>query len=141
MGKEQSNLLTAIDVGSAKVCAIVAEIMETGVRYRGHGVAESRGTRKGVIVDLDKTVASIQRAVEQAESVAGAAVESAVIGVAGPHVRGVNSRGGIAIGSRPRGITREDVRAPAEGARAPSLPPERGGVAPFPPGVIPPRPN
>jgi len=125
MGKEQSNLLTAIDVGSAKVCAIVAEITETGVRYRGHGVSESRGTRKGVIVDLEKTVASIQRAVEQAETVAGAAVESAVIGVAGPHVRGVNSRGGIAIGSRSREIAREDVRAAVERARSVSLPPDR----------------
>src|SRR5438045_9054463 len=90
MGKEQPNLLTAIDLGSAKVCAIVAEIMETGVRYRGHGVAESRGTRKGVIVDLDKTVASIQRAVEQAESVAGAAVQGGAIRIARPHVRGVD---------------------------------------------------
>ena len=125
MGKEQQNLLTAIDVGSAKVCAIVAEITETGVRYRGHGVTESRGTRKGVIVDLEKTVASIQRAVEQAETVAEAAVETAVIGVAGPHVRGVNSRGGISIGSRSREIAREDVRAAVERARAISLPPDR----------------
>jgi len=125
MGKEQPNLLTAIDVGSAKVCAIVAEITETGVRYRGHGISESRGTRKGVIVDLDKTVASIQRAVEQAETIAGEAVESAVIGVAGPHVRGVNSRGGIAIGSRSREIAREDVRAAVERARNVSLPPDR----------------
>jgi len=125
MGKEQSNLLTAIDVGSAKICAIVAEITETGVRYRGHGVTESRGTRKGVIVDLEKTVASIQRAEEQPETGAGAAVESAVIGVAGPHVRGVNSRGGIAIGSRSREIAREDVRAAVERARNVSLPPDR----------------
>src|SRR4051812_44759547 len=125
MGKEQPNLLTAIDLGSAKVCAVVAEITETGVRYRGHGVAESRGTRKGVIVDLDKAVSSIQRAVEQAETIAEVSVESAVVGVAGPHVRGVNSRGGIAIGSRSREISREDVRAAVERARAISLPPDR----------------
>ncbi|MBI2678345.1 MAG: cell division protein FtsA [Candidatus Koribacter versatilis] len=125
MGKEQPDLLTAIDVGSAKVCAVVAEITETGVRYRGHGVAESRGTRKGVIVDLDKAVSSVQRAVEQAETVAEVSVESAVVGVAGPHVRGVNSRGGIAIGSRSREISREDVRAAVERARAVSLPPDR----------------
>ena len=125
MGKEQQNLLTAIDVGSAKVCAIVAEITDGGVRYRGHGIADSRGTRKGVIVDLDKTVASIQRAVEQAENLAQAPVESAVIGVGGPHVRGVNSRGGIAIGSRAREISRDDVRAAVERARAVALPPDR----------------
>jgi cell division protein FtsA len=125
MGKEQPNLLTAIDVGSAKVCAIVAEITETGVRYRGHGIAESRGTRKGVIVDLDKAVASIQRAAELAENLAEAPVESAVVGVAGPHVRGVNSRGGIALGARSREITRDDVRSAVERARAVALPPDR----------------
>jgi cell division protein FtsA len=125
MGKEQQNLLTVIDVGSAKVCALVAEITETGVRYRGHGVAESRGTRKGVIVDLDKTVASVQRAVEGAERVAETSVESAVVGVAGPHIRGVNSRGGIGIGSRSREITRDDIRAAVERARAIALPPDR----------------
>ena len=125
MGKEQQNLLTVIDVGSAKVCALVAEITETGVRYRGHGVSESRGTRKGVIVDLDKTVASVQRAVEQAEHVAETSVESAVVGVAGPHIRGVNSRGGIGIGSRSREITRDDIRAAVERARAVALPPDR----------------
>jgi cell division protein FtsA len=125
MGKEQQNLLTAIDVGSAKVCAVVAEITESGVRYRGHGLAESRGTRKGVIVDLDKTVASIQRAAEQAENMAEVPVESAVVGVAGPHIRGVNSRGGVALGARSREITRDDVRSAVERARAISLPPDR----------------
>lgn len=125
MGKEQQNLLTAIDVGSAKVCAVVAEITDTGVRYRGHGLAESRGTRKGVIVDLDKTVAAIQRAAEQAENMAEAPVESAVVGVGGPHIRGVNSRGGVALGARAREITREDVRAAVERARAIALPPDR----------------
>lgn len=125
MGKEQPNLLAAIDLGSAKVCALVAELTDGGVRYRGHGLAESRGTRKGVIVDLDKTVAAIQRAVEQAENLAQAPVEHAVVGVAGPHVRGVNSRGGIAIGSRSREITRDDIRAAVERARSVSLPPDR----------------
>src|SRR5213082_3133158 len=114
MANQYQHLLTAIDVGSAKTCALAAEITDSGLRYRGHGVAESRGTRKGVIVDLDKAVSSIQRAVEQAETVAEASVESAVVGVAGPHVRGVNSRGGIAMGSRSREISREDVRAAVE---------------------------
>jgi cell division protein FtsA len=125
MGKEQQNLLTAIDVGSAKVCAVVAEITDTGLRYRGHGIAESRGTRKGVIVDLDKAVASIQRAVEQAENTSEAPVEHAVLGIAGPHIRGVNSRGGIAIGSRSREITRDDIRSAVERARNVALPPDR----------------
>ena len=56
MGNQQGNFLTAIDVGSAKTCALMAEFTDTGLRYRGHGVAESRGSRKGVIVELDKAV-------------------------------------------------------------------------------------
>jgi hypothetical protein len=57
MANPHEHLLTAIDVGSAKTCALVAEITDNGLRYRGHGVAESRGSRKGVIVELDKAVA------------------------------------------------------------------------------------
>src|SRR6202166_578991 len=100
MGNQQGSFLTAIDVGSAKTCALVAELTDTGLRYRGHGVAESRGSRKGVIVELDKAVAAIQKAVEAAEDVAGAAVEQAIVGIGGAHVRGVNSHGGIRLGTR-----------------------------------------
>ena len=72
MGNQYENLLTAIDVGSAKTCALAAEVTDNGLRYRGHGIAESRGSRKGVIVELDKAVAAIQKAVEAAEDAAGA---------------------------------------------------------------------
>ncbi len=110
MGKPQAHLLTAIDVGSAKTCALVAEITESGLRYLGHGVSESRGSRRGLIVDLEKSVGSIQRAVDEAEAIAGVNVERAVVGLAGTHIRGVNSRGGISLGGRAREITREDIR-------------------------------
>src|SRR3954451_19691938 len=98
MGKKQGSFLTAIDVGSAKTCALVAELTDSGLRYRGHGIADSRGSRKGVIVELDKAVSSIQRAVEAAEDVAGAPVEHAIIGIGGANVRGINSHGGISLG-------------------------------------------
>ena len=124
MNKDQQNLLTAIDVGSAKTCALVAEMTDAGPRYRGHGVCESRGSRKGVIVDLEKAVVSVQKAVDEAEQSAGVAVERAMVGVAGAHVRGVNSRGGISLG-RSREITREDVRAAIERARSITLPEDR----------------
>src|SRR6266851_147892 len=93
MGNQQGTFLTAIDVGSAKTCALMAEVTDIGLRYRGHGVAESRGSRKGVIVELDKAVAAIQKAVEAAEDIAGAPVENAIVGIGGAHVRGVNSHG------------------------------------------------
>src|SRR5207237_3473026 len=110
MPSQPPNFITAIDVGSAKTCVLVAEISENGLRYRGHGIAESRGLRKGVITELDKAVSSIQKAVEKAEDVAGVPVEHALVGVAGAHIRGMNSHGGITFGARARAISRDDIR-------------------------------
>jgi cell division protein FtsA len=125
MPNPQASLLTAIDVGSAKTCALVAEVTENGLRYRGHGIAESRGSRKGVIVDLDKAVGAIQKAVEAAEDTAGAPIENALVGVAGSHIRGVNTHGGITFGTRPREIARDEVRQAVDKARGISLPNDR----------------
>ena len=116
MANQQGHFLTAIDVGSAKTCALVVEAADNGLRYRGHGVAESRGSRKGVIVELDKAVAAIQKAVEAAEDVAGAPVEHAIVGMGGAHVRGVNS---------PREIGRDEIKQAVERARAVPLPADR----------------
>ena len=125
MANQQQNLLTAIDVGSAKTCVLVAEVTDSGLRYRGHGVSESRGSRKGVIVDLEKAVASIQKAVEQAEDVCGAPIEHALLGVAGAHVRGMNSHGGLSLGTRAREIARDEIRLAVDKARAIPLPADR----------------
>jgi cell division protein FtsA len=125
MPKPNENFFTAIDVGSAKTCVLVAEIGENGLRYRGHGLAESRGSRKGVIVDLDKAVASIQKAVERAEDSAGVPIEHALLGVAGSHVRGLNTHGGLIFGNRSREIGRDEIRQAVEKARAVPLPPDR----------------
>ena len=125
MANQQANFLTAIDVGSAKTCALMAEITDTGLRYRGHGVTESRGSRKGVIADLEKAASSIQKAVEQAEDAAGAAIEQALVGIAGSHMRGVNSHGGISFGTRAREITRDEIRLAVDKARGIPLPPDR----------------
>src|SRR5690348_6165386 len=125
MANQQGNFLTAIDVGSAKTCAVIAEVSDSGPRYRGHGVAESRGSRKGVIVELDKAVAAIQKAVEAAEDAAGAPVENAIVGVGGAHVRGVNSHGGISLGTRPHEIGRDEIKQAVDRARAIPLPADR----------------
>ncbi len=125
MGSQTENLLTVIDVGSAKTCVIVAEVNDYALRYRGHGISDSRGMRKGVIADLDKAVDSIKKAVEEAENVAQAPVEHAVVGVAGSHIRGVNSHGGISLGSRSREISRDDVRQAVEKARSIAMPDDR----------------
>jgi cell division protein FtsA len=125
MLKANPNLLTAVDLGSAKTCVVVAETTQEGLRYRGHGLTESRGIRKGVIVDLEKAVACVQKAAEEAERLAESPIERAVTGIAGPHIRGVNSQGGISLGSRAREITREDVRQAVEKARGIALPADR----------------
>src|SRR6516164_1046292 len=125
MASQTENLLTVIDVGSAKTCVIVAEVNEYALRYRGHGISDSRGMRKGVIADLDKAVDSIKQAAEDAEDVAQAPVERAVAGVAGSHIRGVNSHGGINLGNRSREISRDDVRQAVEKTRNISLPEDR----------------
>jgi cell division protein FtsA len=125
MANQYEHLLTAVDVGSAKTTTLVVEVSDGGLRYRGHGVAESRGSRKGVIVELEKAVAAIQQAVEQAEDTAGAPVEHATVGIAGGHVRGVNSQGGVSFGTRAREITRDEIRQAVDKARAVPLPADR----------------
>src|SRR6202789_2276761 len=91
----------------------------------GPGHLDSRGMRKGVIADLDKAVDSIKKAVEEAENMAQAPVEHAIVGVAGSHIRGVNSHGGITLGSRSREISRDDVRLAVEKARSINMPEDR----------------
>src|SRR5579864_1461655 len=125
MANQQGNFIAAIDVGSAKTCALMAEVTDNGLCYRGHAVVDSRGSRKGVIVELDKAVASIQKACEAAEDIAGAPVEHAIVGVGGSHVRGVNSHGGISLGTRPKEIGRDEIKQAVERARAIPLPADR----------------
>jgi cell division protein FtsA len=118
--------IVALDIGSTKTCALIGEMDDDGgVKFAALGAAESKGWRKGQIVNLDLAVSSIRRAVEEAESITSVPVESALIGVAGVHVRGVNSRGGMTIGSRPRDVQRDDVRRAIEAARGIQLPEDR----------------
>jgi cell division protein FtsA len=125
MANHAPNFITAIDVGSAKTSVLVAEVSDGGLRYRGHGITASRGLRKGVITELEKAVGSIQKAVEAAEDVAGIPIERAVIGIAGAHIRGLNSHGGISFGTRAREIGREEIRQAVDKARTVPLPADR----------------
>ncbi|MGH9686228.1 MAG: cell division protein FtsA [Candidatus Acidiferrales bacterium] len=118
--------IVALDIGSTKTCALIGEQADDGsVKFAALGAAESKGWRKGQIVNLDLAVSSIRRAVEEAEAIVGVPVESALVGVAGMHVRGVNSRGGITVGAKPRDVQREDVRRAIEAARGVTLPEDR----------------
>jgi cell division protein FtsA len=123
--KGQNNLIAVVDAGSAKTAALICEVTETGLCYRGHALVESRGSSRGIIVELEKAAHSIQRAVEAAEKVAESEVGHAVIAVGGAHIKGVTSRGGVALGSRPREVARDDIRLAVEKARSVNLPPDR----------------
>jgi len=122
---KKDKYLVGLDIGSTKTCAVLVELENEQLRFLALGAAESKGLRKGLIVNLDSTVSSIRRAVEEAEGVANVPVESAIIGVAGSHVRGVNSRGGVPLGPRARDIERDDVRRTIDAARHVSLPDDR----------------
>lgn len=122
---KKDRYIIGLDVGSTKTCALIAEVDDEVVKFLALGAAESKGLRKGLIVNLDSTVSSIRRAVEEAEGVANVPVESAVIGVAGGHVRGVNSRGGVTLGNRARDIERDDIRRAIDAARNITLPEDR----------------
>ncbi len=122
---KKDKYLVGLDIGSTKTCVLLAEMENDQVKFLALGAAESKGLRKGLIVNLDSTVSSIRRAVEEAEGVANVPVESAIIGVAGAHVRGVNSRGGVPLGPRPRDIERDDLRRTIDQARNVSLPDDR----------------
>jgi cell division protein FtsA len=125
MAKPQPQIV-GVDVGTTKVSVLIGEPNDGGtVDIVGVGSAASRGMRKGAVVNLDACVASIKQALEEAELMAGCSVERAFVGVAGPHVRGLNSRGVVAIPARDHEVTREDVQRVLAAARAVNIPPDR----------------
>ena len=125
MGTQNENIITVIDLGSAKTVVLVVETTDAGLRYRGHGIATSAGTRRGVIVDLESAGKSVSDAVARAEKSTGLALDSAVVGISGAHIRSVNSHGMISLGSRPRELTSADVQAAGDRAREIPLPEDR----------------
>src|SRR6187401_2328241 len=115
--------LVGLDIGTSKVCAIVGEQLDDGgLDIVGIGVAESRGVRRGVIVNLEAAVESIKKAIEEAALMAGVEVDAVHLSMAGPHIKGFNSRGVIAVAGKSREITRDDVRRAIDAAKAVSLP-------------------
>jgi cell division protein FtsA len=115
-----------LDIGTHKICAIVAEITEEGrLDVIGIGQSESKGLRKGVVINLEATVEAIKRVVEEAELMAGVEIGSAYVGIAGTHIRGFNSRGVIAVSGKSRVVEREDIRRSIDAAKAVSIPMDR----------------
>jgi cell division protein FtsA len=126
VAKKKDRYIVGLDIGTHKVCAIVAEITEEGrLDIIGIGQTESKGLRKGVVINLEATIESIKKVVEEAELMAGVEIGSAYVGVAGTHIRGFNSRGVVAVSSKNRTIEREDVARSIEAAKAVSIPLDR----------------
>ncbi len=119
--KTDQKLIVGLDIGTSKVVAIVGEKTEDGeVEIIGIGSNPSRGLKKGVVVNIESTVQSIQRAVEEAELMAGCQIHSVYAGIAGSHVRSLNSHGIVAI--RDKEVTPEDVDRVIDAARAVAIP-------------------
>ncbi|HKK13193.1 MAG TPA: cell division protein FtsA [Gammaproteobacteria bacterium] len=119
--KSEKNMIVGLDIGTSKVVAIVGEITaEGGIEIIGIGSHPSRGLKKGVVVNIESTVQSIQRAIEEAELMAGCQIHSVFAGIAGSHIRSLNSHGIVAI--RDKEVTAGDVERVIDAARAVAIP-------------------
>ncbi len=119
--KTERNMLVGLDIGTSKVVAIVGAIGDDGViEIVGIGSHPSRGLKKGVVVNIESTVHSIQRAVEEAELMAGCQIHSVYVGIAGSHVRSLNSHGIVAI--RDKEVGPADLERVIDAARAVAIP-------------------
>ncbi|MBN1274542.1 MAG: cell division protein FtsA [Candidatus Aminicenantes bacterium] len=118
--------IVGFDIGTKKTTAIIGEITEEKkIEVIGIGTAESRGLRKGVVVNLDATVEAIKKAQEEAELMAGVEIDSAFVGISGAHIKSFNSRGVIAVSGKNRKISKEDINRVIDQAKAVSIPPDR----------------
>lgn len=122
----KNSYIVGLDIGTKKVAVIIGEITEDRkLEVIGIGTAESKGLRKGVVVNLDATTEAIKKAQEEAELMAGVEVDSAFVGISGAHIKSFNSRGVIAVSGKNREITREDIRRVLDQSKAVSIPPDR----------------
>jgi len=119
--KAEQSMIVGLDIGTSKVVAIVGEVRDDGtLEVVGLGSHRSRGLKRGVVVNIESTVQSIQRAVEEAELMAGCQIHSVYAGIAGSHIKSLNSHGIVAI--RDREVTQADVERVIDAARAVAIP-------------------
>ncbi|MEE9397108.1 MAG: cell division protein FtsA [Methylococcales bacterium] len=119
--KPDRNIIVGLDIGTSKVAAIVGEVNSEGeIEVIGIGSHPSRGLKKGVVVNLEATSKSIQRAVEEAELMAGCQIKSVYAGIAGSHIQSLNSHGIVAI--KDKEVTQEDMNRVIDSARAVAIP-------------------
>lgn len=124
MAKPKSdNIVVGLDIGTTKIAAIVGEVTPDGIDIIGIGTAPSKGLRKGVVINIESTVTSIKRAIEEAELMAGCDIGSVFAGIAGGHIRGFNSHGIVA--AKEREVTEADIERVIDAAKAVAIPVDR----------------
>ncbi|WP_290922628.1 cell division protein FtsA [Halodesulfovibrio sp.] len=119
----KSDLIVGLDIGTTKICAVVGEPSPSGVDIVGIGTAPSTGLRKGVVVNIEQTVQSIKKALEEAELMAGCEIASVYTGIAGSHIKGFNSHGVIAV--KGGEVCSRDVERVMDAAKAVAIPLDR----------------
>jgi cell division protein FtsA len=115
---KKRKIVTGLDIGTTKICALIAEIGgENNVEIIGIGLAPSNGLRKGIVVDIDKTSHAIKSAIQKAERMAGQKVDSAYVGIAGSHIKSINSHGVVAVTGDEKEIKESDIKRVIDAAR------------------------
>jgi len=121
---KKEEFVVGLDIGTTKICALVAEISKAReINIIGIGTHPSLGLRKGVVVNIESTVASVKKAVEEAELMAGIEIDSVYVGIAGGHIRGFNSHGVVAV--KEGEVTNKDIRRAIDAATAVAMPLDR----------------
>jgi len=125
MSRTEDKYIVALDIGTSKVCALVGEISDRGqLEIIGKGTSPMKGTRRGNIINLDQAIEAVKKAVDEAEVMAGLQIESVYVGVAGDHIRSVNSRGVVSVMGKHKEIGREDIDRVIEASKSIAIPPD-----------------
>ena len=121
--KTTSEIIVGLDIGTTKIACIAGEVTDDGIDIIGIGTAPSKGLRRGVVVNIDATVASIQAAVDEAENMAGCEISTVYAGISGAHVRGINSHGIVAV--KDKEVRDADLTRVIDAAKAVAIPMDR----------------
>ncbi len=120
------NIIAALDIGTTKIVCLVGEMDAEGRMYViGHGISPAEGLRRGVLVDMEKTVKSVRKAVDDAALISGTEIDRVTVGIAGEHIRSINSHGVVAVSRSDNEITAADVKKAIDAARAVAIPVDR----------------
>jgi cell division protein FtsA len=123
---DEEKIFVGLDIGTTKIASVVARIDEYGtLNIAGVGTSASQGLRRGVVINIEKTVDSIKKAIEQAQLMSGCHIENIHAGIAGDHIRSINSKGVIAVSGRDKIINQNDVERVIDAAKAIALPMDR----------------